>query len=478
MDVSEPRAAWFEKALAVAGLLVFMGTIRYTLSGDGTDSSGGSPLFQLISGCLYLTAIVVLVGRGIPPWAVKTLVRSWPLVLLTLLPLLSTAWSQSPEVSFRRAITLLLTSAFAFFFIVRFDYRTIIRLIVISFAIYLFLSLMSAAIPGVGITPSGIHAGTWRGLTGQKNLLGRTAALAVVLLPLAATLGLSRGLRIVVLPSVVVALALLLLSTSKTSLVVAVASIPVGALLYVCLGGRIGRARLRPVLGIPLLLIASIVGGLAVTYGQAAVLEALGRDPTFTGRTKIWHWALSANESRSWLGSGFRAFWIEENTRYFFEYIWVDDPSGERSDTSRGPDHAHSGYVDMYLELGRIGVAALVVMVLAALVELRQALRRGDMELGFMFSAIAAFLFIYAFSERSLLQHSEDLWFFFVIHYLFMAKGGVLIEMARRPAAIPLIPAGLMPSAAYGPRLGAALAGRSGAGAPHPGGRPASQIPL
>jgi O-antigen ligase len=234
--------------------------------------------------------------------------------------------------------------------------------------------------------------------------------------------------------TVAAALALLILSTSKTSLVVAVASVPMGAIVYVGLGGRIRRVRLRPELGIPFLVVTAIVGGLAVTYGQAALLEALGRDPTFTGRTKIWNWAIAANETRPWLGSGFRTFWVSENTRYFAEYIWVtDEASGERSADDRGPDHAHSGYVDTYLELGLIGVGGLSLVVLSALNELRQAIRRGDMQLGFMFATVTTFLLTYAFSERSLLQHSEDLWFLFLLHYLYAAKGAVLAQPARSP---------------------------------------------
>jgi exopolysaccharide production protein ExoQ len=425
--------AWSEKALALAGFLIFMGAFREILLTGNANRTGGSALFQLVSGAVYLSAIVVLVARGIPVWAFRVLVHSWPLLLLTILPLLSTLWSQDPGATLRRAVTLILSSTFAIFIIVRFNPRTTFNIILVAFAIFIVTGALAAAVPGLGITPGGQYAGAWRGLTGQKNVFGRTLALAVMLLPLAAATGLITRRRLAVLFSLF-AFALLILSRSVTSLIAAVTSVPLGVLLYVGLGGRFRGVRLRPELGITMLLIAAVTAFIALRYGSTIVLEALGRDPTLTGRTDIWRWAIAVNEGREWLGSGFRAFWIDANTLYYSEFFWLDDLEGGRSDTWRGPDHAHSAYVDQYLELGYLGVALLVTTILAAVLHLRRMLTYGtydDHKIGLIFATIISFLLVYSTSERSFLQHSEELWFFFILFYLTSVK--LSIVTLQRP---------------------------------------------
>jgi O-antigen ligase len=416
-----PPAVW-EKALALAGFLILLGTFRSLLLSGGSDRTGGSALFQLISGSIYLSGIIILVARGIPTWALTMLLRSWPLIVLTLLTLLSVTWSQAPEASLRRAIALLLSSSFVVYLAIRFEPRTILNLLVAAFAIFVAVGILAAAIPGVGITPGGTYAGAWRGLVGQKNIFARTLALGVALLLPAAAAGLvgRRGAAIAV---GLAAFCLLILAKSATALVAALAGITIGICLYLALGGRIRGVRLRPELGITFLVAAAVVVTLVVTYGWFVILEALGRDPTLTGRTKLWDWATAINEGRQWLGSGFRAFWIGENTKYFFEvFAWQQSPDGTRSDSFAGPDHAHSGYVDTYLELGRVGVIAFVGVILSALIHLWRNFRHGDSRVGFIFAVILSFLLVYATTERSILQHSEDLWFLFALFYMLTVK--------------------------------------------------------
>jgi O-antigen ligase len=169
-----------------------------------------------------------------------------------------------------------------------------------------------------------------------------------------------------------------------------------------------------------------------VIFGWTAILEALGRDPTLTGRTKLWQWAIALNQDRPWLGAGYRAFWIDANTKYFFEYFnWNVDLDGNRSDTFAGPEHSHSGYVDMYVEFGRVGVAVLGVTIMASLIALRRAIVRGSQAIGFIFAVILSFLLIYAITERSFLQRSEDLWFLFTLFYLLAIKETILHERSQ-----------------------------------------------
>ena len=418
----------WEKALAVAGFIVLLETFRTGLAAGASDRGDGSTLFQLVSGLIYLSGIAALLLRGIPAWALRVLVRCWPLVFLLLLPLMSTVWSDAPSQTLRRAIALLLSSSFAFFLLVRFDMRTFFNLLAVAFGVYVVVGILAAALPGVGITPNGTYAGAWRGLTGQKNTFGRTMAIAVALLPVAATIGLASRRRPVLIVSAF-CLVLLVLAHSATALVAAVAGVGVGTVLYFALGGWVGRFRLRPEIGVTFLLIAGFAGWALVTFGWTTILEALGRDPTLTGRTQLWNWAIGLSEDRRWLGAGYRAFWIDANTKYFFEsFAWNQDIDGNRSDSFAGPEHAHSGYVDTLIELGRVGVTALALTIFWALKTLRSALVRGNPQVGFIFAVILSFLLIYAITERSILQQSEDLWFFFTALFFYATRETLLEE--------------------------------------------------
>jgi O-antigen ligase len=342
--------------------------------------------------------------------------------VLTLLPLASTLWSQDPAPTFRRAIALALSTFFVLYVATRFSPRGFFNLLTVAFAISVVVTIIAAAIPGRGITGAGTYAGAWQGFTGNKNELGRSLALSVALMLPAALLGLT-DYRRTALAVGLVSLPLLLLSKSATSLVSAVLAMGLGTAVYVLFGGPIGGFKLRAELRVILGALAVVSGVLLFTVAWTPLLEALGRDPTLTGRTKLWDWAINLNADRRWLGSGYRSFWIDENTRYFFlTFAWNMGPDGQRSDTYAGPTHAHSGYVDLLLELGVVGVAAFAALIISAFASLRRVLEWRSLALGFIFAAIIVFLLVYAITARSLLQQSEALWSLFGLLYLCSIK--------------------------------------------------------
>lgn len=419
----ELRFGFFEKALAVLGFLVLMGVLRVVLS-DQSDRTAGSALFQIVAGGIYASAFGVMLLRGIPAWVFRTVARSWPLLLITLLALVSTLWSQDPDTSLRRAVALIMSTGFAVFLIARFELRTVVALLAVAFAIYFALSIVAAAIPGFGIVPSGTYAGAMRGVGGHKNSFGRTVALAVVLIPAAAAIGLFRARRAAVLLSAI-AVGLLFLSRSATSLVSAFVGLNLGVLIYAAFGGVLGRIRLHPAVGAALLALTTIGGSLVVAYGIPIILTLLGRDTTLTGRTEIWDWAIKINEDRTLLGSGYRTFWIDENTKYFFtSFSWYrSDEEDDNTTGFHGPTHAHSGYVDVYLELGLVGIACLALLIASALVTIKKAISSGADRAGLLFSIMVSFLLVYATAANSILQQSEDLWFLFSLFYLLAVRG-------------------------------------------------------
>ena len=88
---------------------------------------------------------------------------------------------------------------------------------------------------------------------------------------------------------------------------------------------------------------------LALGFGVNAQLAgAVGRDPTLTDRTKIWHLLLSMH-TNPLLGTGYESFWLGPRLVKIWQRF--------------GPiNEAHNGYLEVYLNLGLIGLFLLIVI--------------------------------------------------------------------------------------------------------------------
>lgn len=104
------------------------------------------------------------------------------------------------------------------------------------------------------------------------------------------------------------------------------------------------------------LLFVLIVGiGDAVFSIKTSVLEASGRDATFTGRTGLWETVLS-EPINPVIGAGYASFWLGERLARF----WAMYPTSP-------PIQAHNGYIEVYLNLGLIGLCLIVIMLWSGL---------------------------------------------------------------------------------------------------------------
>jgi O-antigen ligase len=77
---------------------------------------------------------------------------------------------------------------------------------------------------------------------------------------------------------------------------------------------------------------------------KSTVLEASGRDATLTGRTGLWE-TLLQEPTDPLIGVGYASFWLGERLTRF----WAMYPKSP-------PNEAHNGYLEVYLNLGLIGV--------------------------------------------------------------------------------------------------------------------------
>jgi O-antigen ligase len=104
-----------------------------------------------------------------------------------------------------------------------------------------------------------------------------------------------------------------------------------------------------------LVLTILLAGGLTMLLGaEGDAARTLGRDPSLSGRTQIWEMVIPMVPNAIG-GAGFETFWA--------------GPRAEAVETQNiaaggvgGPNEAHNGYIEMYLNLGWIGVALIALI--------------------------------------------------------------------------------------------------------------------
>jgi O-antigen ligase len=188
---------------------------------------------------------------------------------------------------------------------------------------------------------------------------------------------------------------LLVACDSQTSLMCSI----VGA--GILLSDRIPLLKRTPKLVVlfGLVVVPSLILGLMIYHVGNPIVETLGRDMTFTGRTKIWELVLGL-QANPLLGKGFYSFWLGDAA----EKMW-----GEFSTITT----AHSGYVETYLDGGYVGVFVLVIALAVVGWKLAGEFLRGTMfgRVRFMFWVMAVML---NFSESSFFRLTP-MWLAFLV---------------------------------------------------------------
>lgn len=141
------------------------------------------------------------------------------------------------------------------------------------------------------------------------------------------------------------------------------------------------------------LLVSSMVGAMvAVCFSVlflgigGGALSAIGRDASLTGRTQVWQTILPY-ATNAWVGAGYENFWIGERLKTFTRLLG-------------GLNQAHNGYIEIYLNLGLIGLVLLGGIIFAGYRNILKGLRTSPeisrLKLAFFFICL-----VYNFTEAS-----------------------------------------------------------------------------
>lgn len=192
--------------------------------------------------------------------------------------------------------------------------------------------------------------GRLQGIMGNANLLGPVALLAIIVFAIRFAARAPR--RTLLIGWIVVSGFLFFRASSATAYVAAVAVAVV--LVTVLLMRRAKRPGERTRYYIAYAVVG-IGGLLAFWFLRGPVFEALGRSADLTGRERIWEDVLARANEHPWIGWGFSTPWI------------TTDPAFDGWITDHGQTvmQAHNMWIDVYLQLGVIGVFLMVMTYLA-----------------------------------------------------------------------------------------------------------------
>jgi O-antigen ligase len=373
-----------------------MASNAFTSLMGGDDSAPGTGILSIVMqvfwSLVYL-ATVVLLNRGCKGFLV-VIRRDKLLFLLVALAVVSLCWSDDPALTLRRSVALVGTTLFGVYFACRFSLLDQLKLLSQVFAVAAILSIIFVAIlPKYGLASE--FGNAWQGIYGHKNVLGGAMAMGIIVFTFRAISERKRSLRW--WAAVALALPLLLEAHSSAGLVACAVAMSVFA-LSPALRWTPRRA----------VIFFVAVGALIVGVGWWAVnnltyvLSLVGRDPSFTGRTVIWIVSMAMITRHPWLGYGYSEFWPGYGSDMVAHLTGLSEMS-----------HAHSAILNLWLDVGLLGVAIFVLQYLKSLWRAVMAVRQTRTVEWMWPLVFLLFLAIYGLVESVILQRNGLHWMLF-----------------------------------------------------------------
>jgi exopolysaccharide production protein ExoQ len=265
---------------------------------------------------------------------------------------------------------------------------------VASLAVIIFL-------PGVGLTAEG----DWQGIYYTKNLLGRMMALGLLCFGVLSISQRRHRAKYVVM--FLLCCALLLLSKSSTAVVVSI------VMLAVLLCRKALFLRTRQLLAIAVILVPFLACALFwLVESSDQILRVLGRTSSLTGRVPLWEMVAKEIAVHPFLGHGFTAFW----------HSWEGERVSDTVAWEVAVPHAHNGFLEVWLGLGIIGLALVVIGLWR---NFRFAVRaaRNHREVDQAWPLLlVVFTVFYNLTETSLLAVNSILWMAYVANSFWMVR--------------------------------------------------------
>jgi exopolysaccharide production protein ExoQ len=353
------RSGYKRGGLKLATLLEMMLYVQVSLAGFlgfgpflygdrlGQETPAAALLYPIRSlATVGIFGLALLFG-GRPPRTIRAVI----LLIYVLYLACTTLWSVDRAITARAAVDMaaicISLSALCNGLPVSRSINVLLNVLVATLVVS---SLLAVAMPAIGVMGaydswSEDQAGAWRGLFVEKNALGGTAAIGLIVMV--------RSWRVWTIPAiikaggVVAALVCFIFSRSANAWVGLVA-MGVATILFAGNPSRIRAA-------ITWTMLSAIVAVMATSSAVLTALDFLGRDTTFNGRTPIWETSIELWQNAWLTGYGYVA-----GTSKTLQPILLQTHGVAAR-------HAHSGYIEALVETGVIGLLLFVLLILACI---------------------------------------------------------------------------------------------------------------
>lgn len=384
-------------------LSMWLGITGPTVQGlDATQAYvEGSPLERNLYTFLILAALAVLLARVD---RVGSILRKNTLLLSYLVfCAVSVAWSDFPLVAFKRWTKVVGDVAIVLVILTETHPLTALKRLVsrLSFLLFPLSILFIKYYPHIGRRVTNSWTNEAVGITTQKNSLGLICLMYGVLFlwmfwsVYRDRQNATRSRRLWAYGTILAMIVWLLIHCNSTTSIVGLTSTAVVMWLLL-------RTSRQP-MSVHVLVLAVLGMSTAALFLSPGgdVLTAMGKDPTLTGRTITWDLVLGMH-TNPLIGTGFESFWL-----------------GPRLEAMRGAlpnfpvNEAHNGWIEVYINLGWIGVVFIVALTITAYRRLISGFckdpQTATLFLGFLLSTL-----FNAFSENAFRLMTVS-WVFFVI---------------------------------------------------------------
>lgn len=386
-----------------ADLVVLIGSGGAS-EGDGSNYPTNLPMNTALYLLSYLGAIFFLILR----WKKTVYFISKDIIVITIIGIAvaSIVWSDNPSTTIRTSVALIGTTLFGIYLGSRYSVKEQVRILGWTSLFILVLSLLLiGGLPQYGIMAA-VHSGAFRGIFTHKNLFGRFLALSIIILLMFKTVLPPNKVWIAKL---CIGLALILLSGARSTTSMINTSILLMALLVY------QTFRFRYILMVPAFLsLVTLSGVLYSLYTEysSLVFASLGKDPSLTGRTELWMYAWDMIEQKLWLGYGWGAFWGG-----------LDGPSGYIIRMAKwAVPNSHNGWIDLWLDLGFVGVFAYAAGFIINLIRSLWIARYTTHLYGLWPLVYLTYTLISTYTETGLVARNSIFWVLYVAISITMAE--------------------------------------------------------
>jgi exopolysaccharide production protein ExoQ len=346
--------------------------------------------------------ILFLVSKKIKKFA-YVLTRDISFLLFILFAIASFFWSASPEDTFSSIRAAIRSVLFGAYLAMQYTPKQLIRLLSWVTGIAVILSFVFClVIPSYGIRADG----TWQGIFTHKQIIGRFMSFtASIFLANILDRSFNRWIGIFGIFSIVT---LIIMSQSKTGFISFSLS-----LILIPFYKIVKQKKARLLFMLIGLLILSIIAAIVALNIETIVIDYLGKNLEFNGRTPIWTLAIEEILKRPFIGYGYNGFWTSNFSNTIIMNTWAKNDPGFLS--REVIFHAHNSFIDLLLEFGIIGSTLFIFsFILLSIRVTKLLITTRQLEYFWMFQFLGVYL-VYSIAEgQAVLPTNGVLWIAYI----------------------------------------------------------------